>query len=149
MVGVAALFVAFVSATQDIVVDAFRVQSLPTDEQAAGVASYVAAYRVGMLASGAGVIGLAGWLEVNGLSKETTWPLAYALAAVLVLVGLAATLLTREQPKERRRARSARERWCAVASLRDRERFLCRVPQPRRGHRHSRLAWSSSSSATR
>jgi len=96
MVGVAALLVAFASATQDIVVDAFRVQSLPTDEQVAGVASYVAAYRVGMLASGAGVIGLAGWLELNGLSKETTWPLAYALAAVLVLVGLAATLLTRE-----------------------------------------------------
>ncbi len=42
MVGFAALLVAFASATQDIVVDAFRVQSLPTDEQAAGMASYVA-----------------------------------------------------------------------------------------------------------
>ena len=57
MVGLAAVLVAFASATQDIVVDAFRVQSLPTDEQAAGMASYVAAYRIGMLASGAGVIG--------------------------------------------------------------------------------------------
>jgi MFS transporter, PAT family, beta-lactamase induction signal transducer AmpG len=96
VVGVAALLVAFASATQDIVVDAFRVQSLPTDEQAAGVASYVAAYRVGMLASGAGVIGLSGWLELQGLSKEAVWPLAYAAAAVLVLVGLAATLLAPE-----------------------------------------------------
>jgi PAT family beta-lactamase induction signal transducer AmpG len=96
MVGVAALLVAFASATQDIVVDAFRVQSLPTDEQAAGMASYVAAYRMGMLASGAGVIGLSGWLELQGLSKEAVWPLAYAAAAALVLVGLAATLLARE-----------------------------------------------------
>jgi MFS transporter, PAT family, beta-lactamase induction signal transducer AmpG len=96
MVGVAALLVACASATQDIIVDAFRVQSLPTDEQAAGMASYVAAYRVGMLASGAGVIGLSGWLELQGLSKAAVWPLAYAAAAALVLVGLAATLLARE-----------------------------------------------------
>jgi PAT family beta-lactamase induction signal transducer AmpG len=96
MVGFAALLVAFASATQDIVVDAFRVQSLPTDEQAAGMASYVAAYRVGMLASGAGVIGLSAWLETQGLSKEAIWPIAYAGAALLVLIGLAAALLARE-----------------------------------------------------
>jgi MFS transporter, PAT family, beta-lactamase induction signal transducer AmpG len=96
MVGIAALLVAFASATQDIVVDAFRVQSLPTDEQAAGVASYVAAYRVGMLASSAGVVGLAGWLQLRGLSKEAVWPLAYAAAAALVLVGLGTTLYARE-----------------------------------------------------
>ena len=96
MVGFAALLVAFASATQDIVVDAFRVQSLPTDEQAAGMASYVAAYRVGMLVSGAGVIGLSAWLESQGLSKEAIWPIAYAGAALLVLVGLAAALLARE-----------------------------------------------------
>lgn len=96
MVGLAALIVAFASATQDIIVDAFRVQSLPTDEQAAGMASYVAAYRIGMLASGAGVIGFSAWLETQGLSKETIWPIAYAAAAVLVLVGLAASLVAKE-----------------------------------------------------
>lgn len=96
MVGLAALLVAFASATQDIVIDAFRVQSLPDDEQAAGMASYVAAYRVGMLASGAGVIGFSAWLETQGLSKEAIWPIAYAGAGVLVLVGLAAALLARE-----------------------------------------------------
>src|SRR5262245_30375044 len=70
MIGLGAVIVAFASATQDIVVDAFRVQSLPTDEQAAGMAGYVAAYRIGMLASGAGVIGFSAWLEEFGLSKE-------------------------------------------------------------------------------
>jgi MFS transporter, PAT family, beta-lactamase induction signal transducer AmpG len=96
MIGLAALIVAFASATQDIVVDAYRVQRLPTDEQAAGMASYVAAYRIGMLASGAGVISFAAWLEAEGLSKVETWPIAYAFAALLVLIGLAATLLGKE-----------------------------------------------------
>ena len=46
-VALGALLVATASATQDTVVDAFRVESLPEDEQAAGMAAYVAAYRVG------------------------------------------------------------------------------------------------------
>ena len=46
-----ALLVATASATQDIVIDAFRVESLDKNEQAAGMASYVAAYRIGMLVS--------------------------------------------------------------------------------------------------
>src|SRR6476661_3861709 len=48
-VALGALLVAAMSSTQDIVVDAFRVESLPESEQAAGMASYVAAYRIGML----------------------------------------------------------------------------------------------------
>jgi MFS transporter, PAT family, beta-lactamase induction signal transducer AmpG len=98
MVGLGALIVAFASATQDIVIDAYRVESLPTDEQAAGMAGYVAAYRIGMLASGAGVIGLTAWLETLGLGKAAVWPIAYLVAAALVLVGLAAVLLGREPP---------------------------------------------------
>src|SRR6201995_5528687 len=50
-VALGALLVAAMSSTQDIVVDAFRVERLPESEQAAGMASYVAAYRVGMLVS--------------------------------------------------------------------------------------------------
>src|SRR5512139_3497756 len=53
-VALGALLVATMSSTQDIVVDAFRVESLPESEQAAGMASYVAAYRIGMLVSTAG-----------------------------------------------------------------------------------------------
>jgi MFS transporter, PAT family, beta-lactamase induction signal transducer AmpG len=98
MIGLGALIVAFASATQDIVIDAYRVESLPTDEQAAGMAGYVAAYRVGMLASGAGVIGLTAWLEAQGLGKDVVWPIAFVVAAALVAVGLAAVLLGREPP---------------------------------------------------
>src|SRR5262245_20115893 len=107
MIGLGALIVAFASATQDIVIDAYRVESLPTDEQAAGMAGYVAAYRVGMLASGAGVIGLTAWLEAQGLGKEVVWPIAFVVAAALVLVGLAAVLLGREPPAREEAAAEA------------------------------------------
>jgi PAT family beta-lactamase induction signal transducer AmpG len=106
-VALGALLVAFASATQDIVIDAYRVESLPTDEQAAGMASYVAAYRVGQLVSVAGVIGLAAWLEAMGLGKTGAWPIAFAVAAALVVVGLIAVLVGREP--EDRAVRSERE----------------------------------------
>jgi PAT family beta-lactamase induction signal transducer AmpG len=96
LVGLGALIVAFASATQDIAIDAYRVQSLAPEEQAAGMASYVAAYRVGMLASGAGVIGLTAWLEARGLDKLAVWAIGYAIAAALVVVGILAVLLGRE-----------------------------------------------------
>src|SRR6202166_3572023 len=56
IVALGALLVATASATQDIIVDAFRVESLDESEQAAGMASYVAAYRIGMLVSTAGAL---------------------------------------------------------------------------------------------
>jgi MFS transporter, PAT family, beta-lactamase induction signal transducer AmpG len=95
-VGFGALLVAFASATQDIVIDAFRVESLRPEEQAAGMASYVAAYRIGMLASGAGVVALTAWLELKGFDKVAVWPIGYAVAAALVVVGMLAVLAARE-----------------------------------------------------
>ena len=91
-----ALLVASASATQDIVIDAFRVESLDTSEQAAGMASYVFAYRIGMLVSGAGVIALVAWLEHIGVAREQVWMWGYVAAAVFVAVGLGAALLARE-----------------------------------------------------
>ena len=136
MIGLGALIVAFASATQDIVVDAYRVQSLPVDEQAAGMAGYVAAYRIGMLASGAGVIGFSAWLETHGLSKEAVWPLAYAAAAVLVLVGLFAAIVARE-PQSDARTRAARRAGSPLLRLlRDRQGRLRRFLVARRGARH-------------
>jgi PAT family beta-lactamase induction signal transducer AmpG len=107
VVGLGALLVAFASATQDIVIDAYRVESLAVDEQAAGMAGYVAAYRIGMLASGAGVIGLSAWLETQGVSKVAVWPIVYGVAAALVVVGLLAVLAGREPDGSA--ARSAHE----------------------------------------
>ena len=61
------------SATQDIVIDAFRVESLQPNEQAAGMASYVAAYRIGMLASTAGALFLVTGFEDCGFAKNAAW----------------------------------------------------------------------------
>ncbi len=93
---VAALTVAFASATQDIVIDAWRVESLSGDEQAAGMASYVAAYRIGMLVSGAGAILLVAWMESGGIEKGLAWRLAILVMAGLVGVGMLAVLLAGE-----------------------------------------------------
>ena len=78
-VALGALLVATTSATQDIVVDAFRVESLPENEQAAGMASYVAAYRIGMLVSTAGALFLVTGFEEHrhdaqlGLDVGLSW----------------------------------------------------------------------------
>jgi PAT family beta-lactamase induction signal transducer AmpG len=99
LVALAALFVATASATQDIVIDAFRVESLPESEQAAGMASYVAAYRIGMLASGAGALLLVTRFEVLGLGRHGAWTAAFVVMALLVLVGTVTTLIATEPEK--------------------------------------------------
>ena len=73
VVALGALLVATASATQDIVVDAFRVESLSESEQAAGMASYVAAYRIGMLASTAGALFIVSAFQGAGLDHQAAW----------------------------------------------------------------------------
>jgi PAT family beta-lactamase induction signal transducer AmpG len=132
VVAVGALFVATASATQDIVIDAFRVESLPESEQAAGLAAYVAAYRIGTLVSGAGALLLVARFRPE-LGERVSWSACYAIMAILVLVGIAATLLATEPQRsgavESQHARQARDSWLqratwsAVNSFRD---FLSR-----------------------
>lgn len=91
-----ALLVATASATQDIVIDAFRIESLEPSEQGAGMAGYVAAYRIGMLVSGAGVLVLVAWLEAQGVARDAVWMWGYIAAAVCMMLGIVATLLATE-----------------------------------------------------
>lgn len=100
MVGVMALgavWLGFSSATQDIVIDAYRIEIAPPSMQAHLGAMYVAGYRVGMLASGAGALILA---ERLGSSSELysfeAWRMTYIAMAALMLVGVATTLLMKE-----------------------------------------------------
>jgi PAT family beta-lactamase induction signal transducer AmpG len=99
LVAIGALLVATASATQDIVVDAFRVESLDESEQAAGMASYVAAYRIGMLISTAGALFIVSGFQGFGLSHDAAWSAGYAVMAVLVLIGVATTLAAKEPAK--------------------------------------------------
>ena len=101
LVAFGALLVATASATQDIVVDAFRVESLPENEQAAGMASYVAAYRIGMLVSTAGALFLVSAIQAYGFDKQASWHWGYVAMAVLVLIGTATALLATEPERSR------------------------------------------------
>jgi len=106
MVALAAVIVATASATQDIVIDAFRVEYLPTDAQAAGMAYFVAAYRIGMLVSTAGAVALVAYLEYAGIDRGLVWAYGYAAMAALVVVGMIAALLAHE-PREKEREAEA------------------------------------------
>jgi PAT family beta-lactamase induction signal transducer AmpG len=106
LVALGALLVAAASATQDIVVDAFRVESLPENEQAAGMASYVAAYRIGMLVSTAGALFLVSAIQTHGFDAAASWHWAYVAMAAMVLIGTATALIATE-PERSREAEAA------------------------------------------
>jgi PAT family beta-lactamase induction signal transducer AmpG len=99
LVALGALMVATASATQDIVIDAFRVESLDENEQAAGMASYVAGYRIGMLASMAGALFLVSEFERLGLTLHGAWTAGYVAMAALGVIGIAASLVATEPQK--------------------------------------------------
>ena len=95
-VALGALLVATMSSTQDIVVDAFRVESLPESEQAAGMASYVAAYRIGMLVSTVGVLFIVSGFERAGVERSLAWTWGYVVMAALILIGTVTALAATE-----------------------------------------------------
>src|SRR6516165_2725549 len=111
LVAFGALLVAAASSTQDIVVDAFRIESLPEDEQAAGMASYVAAYRIGMLISGAGALFLVSGFQALGFVHRAAWNASYLVMAALVLVGVITTLVAREPTKSVAAERTYAHGW--------------------------------------
>ena len=94
---VAVILLGFASASQDIVIDALRIESASKEYQAAMSALYVAGYRFGMLASGAGSLYLASWFGqgAEGYNYHA-WQWTYFTMAALMSVGIACTLLSKE-----------------------------------------------------
>lgn len=95
-----ALVVAFASATQDIALDAFRIESADTQRQAALAATYQTGYRVAMIWAGAGVLWLAARAEVGSAAsyQHDAWRFAYLVMAASMLVGVIAVLLSKNSP---------------------------------------------------
>lgn len=83
----AALLVAFASATQDISIDAWRIEAMPVEDQGAMAATYQIGYRIGMLLAGGGAFTLAHYYS---------WPLAYTVMAICMGIGIVTTLLIPE-----------------------------------------------------
>jgi PAT family beta-lactamase induction signal transducer AmpG len=93
-----ALAVAFGSATQDIALDAFRIESAQVDRQAALAAAYQTGYRLAMIWAGAGVLWLAARAEVPGGTgyQHNAWHTAYLTMAASMLPGVLTVLFSRE-----------------------------------------------------
>lgn len=92
-----ALLVAFGSATQDIALDAFRIESADSDHQAALAATYQTGYRLALIWAGAGVLWLAARVEAgSGSYDASAWQFAYLCMAASISVGVITTLLSQE-----------------------------------------------------
>lgn len=97
---IAAVMLGFSSATQDIVIDAYRIESAGKELQALIASSYVAGYRIGMIASGAGALKLASWFGSNNVYNYDAWQNAYICMALLMGVGVVTTLVITEPQGE-------------------------------------------------
>ena len=113
-----ALAVAFASATQDIALDAFRIESAPADEQPALAATYQTGYRLAMIWAGAGVLWLAARAQgAAGGYDDAAWRTAYLVMSVSMVVGMVTVLLAREPaPRPFKPARSVGE-WLEGALI--------------------------------
>ena len=116
-----AVAVAFGSATQDIALDAFRIESANTQQQAALAATYQTGYRLAMIWAGAGVLWIAARAEVAGAPayQHAAWRTAYLVMAASMLVGVLTVLFSREpKPRDAKAERSQRAQR-ALAYARD------------------------------
>jgi PAT family beta-lactamase induction signal transducer AmpG len=123
-----ALVVAFASATQDIALDAFRIESADTQHQAALAASYQTGYRLAMIWAGAGVLWVAA--RVAGSDEtgyvHTAWQAAYLVMAASMSLGVLTVLLSPEpSPRDMPPARNAAE-WLRGALIEPFAEFIRR-----------------------
>jgi len=122
-----ALLVAFGSATQDIALDAFRIESAKAQYQAVLAASYQTGYRLAMIWAGAGALWLAARFEVTaGVYSVDAWQFAYLCMALSIGVGVITTLLSPEpQAVLLPKARSAGQ-WLAQTLIQPFADFISR-----------------------
>jgi len=114
-----AIAVALGSATQDIALDAFRIESADSRHQAALAATYMTGYRLAMIWAGAGALWLAASAETPqaGAYQYDAWKTAYLLMAASMLPGMLTVLFSREPARQALPpARNARE-WLRGALI--------------------------------
>lgn len=101
-----ALITAFASATQDITLDAYRIESATQKEQAALAATYQTGYRLAMIWAGAGALALAAFGSSYTGYDPGAWRFAYTVMATSMLVGMVAVFLSPEPQQYRAKALS-------------------------------------------
>lgn len=96
MFAICALVVAYSSATQDIVIDAFRIESAPEKFQAAMAAAYMTGYRLAMIMAGAGSLAVAAWASHSEAYQLSAWSTSYFVMAACMGVGIITTFVAKE-----------------------------------------------------
>ncbi len=114
----AAVLLGFASATQDIVVDAYRIECVDTSLQALLSSVYIAGYRIGMLVAGAGALFLASFFGTSKSAYQySAWCSTYLLMAVAMAAGVITTLLIREPERNSRPGDGVYSTWQYVRFL--------------------------------
>jgi len=97
LMALAAVLLGFSAATQDIVIDAYRIESAGKELQALMSASYIAGYRIGMLIAGAGALFLASYFgSTLGSYDFNAWQITYLVMSGFMLIGIITTLVIDE-----------------------------------------------------
>ena len=89
------VLLAFFSASQDIIIDAFRIESVSQNKQGYLSSMYIAGYRIGMLVSGAGSLWLASFFGTENYN-QIVWQKVYCIMALFMMVGIFANLASNE-----------------------------------------------------
>ncbi|MDJ0808181.1 MAG: MFS transporter [Gammaproteobacteria bacterium] len=118
-----ALLVAFASATQDIAIDAYRIEAVEEVLQGAMASSYMVGYRLAMIMSGAGALAIAAYFDPSeAVYAQSAWMAAYLSMAGFMLVGVVTVLVIREP--DIHVDRGTREREARVDGLIEQQRWL-------------------------
>ena len=97
LMALAAVMLGFSSATQDIVIDAYRIESAESELQAMMSSTYIVGYRLAMLTAGAGSLYLAqGFGSSSEIYNYQAWQYTYSLMAAMMIVGVVTTLVISE-----------------------------------------------------
>ena len=108
--GLVALCVAFASATQDIALDAFRIESAEIELQAAFSAVYQSGYRLAMIWAGAGTLAATAWASGSPHGYDpSAWCFGYLVTGLGVIAGMVATICSAEPPSVLKDSNSQRE----------------------------------------
>ena len=91
-----AVLLGFASATQDIVIDAYRIDIAPDEQQALLAGTAIAGYRIGMLFAGAGALEVSAWYAADDSYSFHSWQIAYSCMSALMLIGVITCLLISE-----------------------------------------------------
>ncbi len=123
-----ALLVAFGSATQDIALDAFRIESADTKIQGVLAAAYQAGYRFAMIWAGAGVLCIAARAQntPDNVYDHHGWQIAYLCMAASMLIGVITVLLSKEKPYVPQMHAHSLRQWIQTAFLEPFADFLKR-----------------------